>query len=168
MVLISCGGDSKQKSNLNNPDAGLKPGIKSTSNIDYTKENEFARNTMDFRLKEEPKAAAAMTINIWHYEFLFDGKTMNAPQPHDGHWVLFKDDHTYEYGFYEDKMGSGRYHYSITSGLLLMADDDYTKRPEEYEVKLSGDVLVLVGQANYETNSRQAKLNRGEYLPTRQ
>jgi len=78
----------------------------------------------------------------------------------DGHWIDFKADHTYVYGINAAKNGSGRYHYSLDKGLVIMVDDDSSKKAQEYEAKFAGDVMVLVGTSTYKDNSVQMKLER--------
>ena len=100
------------------------------------------------------------------YTFL-EGKTMEAPQPFYGHWIDFKPDWTYEYGYFDEKRGTGKYHYSFDTAVVLMLDDNPEIKADEYDVRLAGDSMVLVGKATYDSNSKQCKLNRAVGMPTK-
>ena len=78
----------------------------------------------------------------------------------DGQWIDFKNDHTYVYGTNGTTNGSGRYHYSLDKALVLMVDNDSSKKAQEYDAKFAGDVMVLVGTTTYNDNSVQMKLER--------
>ena len=41
-----------------------------------------------------------------------------------------------------------------------MVVNDSNKKPQEYEAKFAGDVMVLVGTATYKDNAFQMKLER--------
>lgn len=137
-------------------------------NIDYSSMRALALQTIEYRIKNEGNQSySAIESNVWQYEFLFDAKTMNIPAPYEGHWIDFKEDLTYEYGFYDTVEGSGKYHYSFEKGTVIVVDNDESKKPDEWDVKLSGDSLVLVGKASFDSNSIQAKLYRQDNIPTR-
>ena len=165
--LVACKPDVKDnqttKTNSQN-----KPKAATEENIDYSAMRALALQTIDYRIKNEgDKSYSAIEANVWQYEFLFDAVSMTIPAPYDGNWVDFKPDLTYEYGFYNENLGSGRYHYSFETGAILMVDNDESKKPNEYDVKLSGDSLVLVGKASFDSNIVQAKLYRQDNRPTR-
>lgn len=165
--VVGCDNDKKNTS----PTTPNKKSVEDIreENRDYTGLRNLALSTITFRMqgKEDQLASTSIEADIWHYEFVFDGKTMAAPQPHDGYWLDLKPDWTYEYGRYGEKEGSGRYHYSFENSTLLMVDDSPSVKPDEYEVKLAGDSLVLVGKGNFESNSKQCKLFRSPNYPTK-
>ena len=75
-------------------------------------------------------------------------------------WIDFKDNFTYDYGMDKEKKGSGIYTYNFDTGLLLMVDDDISIKPNEYNVKIHNDIIILEGKSTYEDNNIQAKLGR--------
>jgi len=52
------------------------------------------------------------------------------------------------------------YTYNFDTGLLLMLDNDPNLKPNEYNVKVHNDLVILEGQATYQDNNIQAKLVR--------
>ena len=84
-----------------------------------------------------------------------------------GRWIDFKENLTYEYGRYDKKEGQGRYTYDLEKGSLLMMDDNEAIKPQEFEVKLRDDMMVIVGLYTYEDNNMQAKLTRHPSYPSR-
>lgn len=114
-------------------------------------------------LKEE--AASILTADHWAYEFIFDGYEMSKSGAYDGHWLKFEDDHTYEYGLYNEVQGKGQYHYSMTSGMMIMVDDKEDKMPEEWKVQSQDEVMILVGAGYFGNNPRQCKLLRWNGRP---
>jgi hypothetical protein len=85
---------------------------------------------------------------------------MSKEGDYNGQWIDFKADHTYAYGENTNIKGNGRYHYSLDKGLVLMVDNDSSKKAQEYEAKFADDVMILVGTATYGDNSFQMKLER--------
>jgi len=63
---------------------------------------------------------------------------------------------TWEYQF----VYTGRYHYDSDSAVLIMVDNDGSKKPQEWSAKFAGDAMVLVGTNSYNDNSIQMKLER--------
>jgi hypothetical protein len=120
-----------------------------------------ALSILDYRIKEsDGKTFPVVEADIWEYKFVFDGNEMSPPGSYDGQWIDFKADFSYDYGKNSTVEGSGRYHYSLDSSLMLMVDDDENKNPIQYETKFAGDVMVLVGNPEYGPNPYQMKLER--------
>ena len=106
-----------------------------------------------------------IVVNYFHMQFLFDGSKMSDIGDYDGHWINFKDDFTYEYGYYENKVGGGRYHYSLNSEKMIMLDDDEKCMPQEWTIMAKEDIIVMVGSDYFGNNPRQLKMERNPELP---
>ena len=119
--------------------------------------HEAASSIIEFRYKEQGKdPVASIEMDRWYYEFIATGAEIEPVQ--DGKWIDFYPDLTYEYGDKNGVKGKGKYHFSISSGLLLIVDEDSSVKPNEYNVKLNGPVMVLVGNSIYKDNHIQMKL----------
>lgn len=125
------------------------------------KEKGTAMSILEFRMKENNgQTYAIIEADTWEYKFVYDGNGMSPEGAYDGQWIDYKADHTYTYGEKATVKGTGRYHYSLDKGLVVMVDNDPAKKAQEYEAKFAGDVMVLVGTATYGDNSYQMKLER--------
>lgn len=119
-----------------------------------------AASILNFRINEDPNIVPILEADTWEYKFVFDGEKMSKEGDYAGQWIDFKEDHSYAYGENGKVTGSGRYHYSFDSSILLMVDNDSNKKAQEYEAKFAGDVMVLVGTSTYKDNAFQMKLER--------
>ncbi len=155
ITLASCGGDSinKKKEPVNVP-------------IEVKELRDQAIATIDFRKQEEPKPASVLLAFPWGYEFIFEKQKMSEKGEHQGRWIHFKDNGTYNYGYYEKEEGTGTFHHSYKNMRLLMVDDDPTKMPLHYETKFGSEIMILVGQRDYKTNGVQMKLKQLEKIPS--
>lgn len=139
------------------------------------KAEEMARNRPGYRAyakqliktrAEKEEAMSLLTSDHWAYEFVHDGYEMSKSGAYDGQWLKYEDDHTYEYGLRNEVQGSGTYHYSVTSGVMIMLDNDENKLPEEWNVKSRDEVMILEGATiNFGNNPRQCKLLRWNGRP---
>ena len=141
--------------------AKTNPIQKQTETKVNNKEKGTALSILEFRMKENNgNTYPIIEADTWEYKFVYDGDGMSPEGAYDGQWIDFKADHSYVYGENENIKGSGRYHYSLGKGLVVMVDSDVSKKAQEYEAKFAGDVMVLVGTATYGDNSYQMKLER--------
>lgn len=111
------------------------------------------------------KAMAFLTSDHWAYEFVFSGTEMSKTGEYAGQWIKFGDDHTYEYGRYNEVSGSGQYHYSLNSEKMIMVDDKDDMMPEEWEIKAQDEVMIMVGAGYFGNNPRQCKMLRWNGRP---
>ena len=118
-----------------------------------------ALSIINHRLKKGEKSFAIIEADTWEYEFYFKGE-MSKPGEYAGVWIDFKPDNTYEYGHLKDVQGAGRYSYQFDRGELLMVDNNANQKPQEWQAKVAGDALVLVGTSLYKDNATQMKLSR--------
>jgi hypothetical protein len=127
-----------------------------------------ASETLAFRKKESGnKSYTIMDKDIWAFGgFVTESKTLFTDSL-GGAWIDFKENLTYDYGKYDKKGGSGHYFYDMEKATLLMLDDNPAIKPQEFDVKLREDMLVIVGQPNTRDNNIQAKLDRMPSYPSK-
>lgn len=108
-----------------------------------------------------------MDKDIWVFGGLVSDTRTLFGDSLNGAWIDFKENLTYDYGQYENKSGSGHYFYDFEKATLLMLDDNPAIKPQEFEVKMNNDMLVIVGQFIYKDNNMQAKLDRKASFPSK-
>lgn len=150
--------DSMAKEGFANITEGVSPEKIKAWNIE-------ANNILKFRKEAVNETFAALETGVWEYEFVFEKGAMSKAGEKQGQWLDFDNKFGYQYGLYDKKEGSGKYHYDYKTGLVLMVDEDATIKPKEYKAMLNGDMLVLVGQATYLDNAYQAKLKNAAQAP---
>lgn len=127
-----------------------------------------AKAVYDFRMKNaEFSTAQILDGGVWEYKFTFADGAMSAVGALAGKWIDFKDDNTYEYGLYDNIKGSGIYHFDPMTTIALLIDNDASAKPQEFEMKLVMDALVMVGQKTYNDNGTQSKLDKRDVRPTK-
>jgi hypothetical protein len=114
------------------------------------------------------KSYEALVKDLWLVDAYLSGDRMVSGDSVRGAWLDFKDDLTYEYGFGEKKTGMGKYFYEFESSKLLMLDDNSLLKPQEFDVRLRNDMVILVGEYVYRDNNLQSKLTRGKSYPANQ
>jgi hypothetical protein len=113
------------------------------------------------RLKENgSKVPTSIEKDIWAIDAVVFGSKMLAGDSIYGNWIDFKDDFSYNYGLYGVQNGAGKYHYDLDAAKLLLLDNNEGIKPQQLEVKMANDMLVLVGEALYKDNNIQTKLTR--------
>ena len=122
----------------------------------------------DYRMKNsEFSTAQILDSGVWEYKFTFAEGAMSELGALAGQWIDFADNNTYEYGNYDKIKGSGIYHYDPITTIALLIDNDSATKPQEFEMKLVQDALVMVGQKTYNDNSTQSKLDKRQARPTK-
>jgi len=81
-----------------------------------------------------------------------------------GHWVDFKDNGTYDYGVWGDKLYSGNWTYNDTTQTLLLKPSG-SQKPSEWQVMHKDRKLVLIGTATYGDNPYQVQWIRYAQRP---
>lgn len=120
-----------------------------------------AFDIVHYRNKEQGnKVYIILEKDQWKVEAVFKGSSFIRHDSIGVKWIDFKDNFTYDYGMDKEKKGSGIYTYNFDTGLLLMVDDDISIKPNEYNVKIHNDIIILEGKSTYEDNNIQAKLGR--------
>jgi archaellum component FlaG (FlaF/FlaG flagellin family) len=127
-----------------------------------------ALEALNFRMKESGnKAYTIMDKDIWVYDGVVKSSDMVTGDSLGGRWIDFKEDLTYEYGRFDQKEGKGKYFYDMEKAFLLLLDDNEGIKPQEFEVKMNNDMLVIVGHYTYKDNNMQAKLLRQASYPVK-
>ncbi len=125
-----------------------------------------ALDILEHRIKESGKKSfTIIEKDLWVFDGIVKNSQMLIGDSLQGRWIDFKEDLTYDYGRKENKEGSGRYFFDFDKSILLMLDDNEGIKPQEFEVKLRNDMLVIVGMFTYDDNNMQAKLTRAEKAP---
>ncbi|MEY3419885.1 MAG: hypothetical protein RIR48_165 [Bacteroidota bacterium] len=126
-----------------------------------------AAETLAYRKKESgSKSYTIMDKDIWVFGGFVTGSKALFTDSLGGAWIDFKENLTYDYGKYDKKGGSGHYFYDMDKATLLMLDDNPAIKPQEFEVKLKDDMMVIVGLFNTNDNNIQAKLDRMPSYPS--
>ncbi len=126
----------------------------------------YAKEAITFRKeKDSNKAWQILDVDMWEYEFEYKNQKISDVGEKAGYWIDFNEDLTYSYGFYENELGAGLYHYNFDNKDLLLLDNDPNKKPLEYKAKIVNAVMVLQGNPTYRDNAYQAKLKRITEIP---
>ena len=126
-----------------------------------------ALGILDHRIKNYPETYAIIEAGILNYQFVHNGREISPKGAYDGAWIDFKADFTYDYGSYNETEGAGRYHFRTDINQLVMIDNNKSQSPQEWDVKIGGDVLILVGTNTYGNNAYQMKLLRSDNKPVK-
>ena len=113
------------------------------------------------------KSYTILDKDIWLYEATVKNSDFITGEKVAGRWIDFRENLTYAYGIYQDQKGTGQYFFDFENKKMLMIDDHPAIKPQEFDVKLSNDMLVLVGEAVYSDNNLQAKLIRIPTIPVK-
>jgi len=178
LLLVIFWGCKENKSDKNEEEEAVSEikTINQSANVDafYPMLNQMDLSTMEVaayrksatdivhhRNKENGrKASPILTKDSWQYEGIFKGSSFVSADSLQSKWIMFKDDLTFVYGQNKEIKGGGIYTYNFDTGLLQMVDNDTNLKPNEYNVKVHNDLIILEGQATYEDNNIQAKLAR--------
>lgn len=130
--------------------------------------NQQAKAILAYRMENKPDNYAIIDVGVWEYEAAFKDGAMSKPGAYKGHWIDFDAKNGYEFGVNNDIKGRGKYHYDNDTHLLLLVNDDPAVKPEEYEIKLVNDVMIMMGNLTYQDNGFQAKLLKVQSRPGQQ
>ncbi len=172
--------DKSNKISSNSSSTSVKMGSDDRSSIDIIKNTnrvnkgeigemrKRAMTIISHRYKEtNRKPFILLDKDLWEYEFVFTGKKMTKPNQLAGRWIDFNEDMTYDYGFFQDKVGSGIYTFDIETELLLLIDDNGDMKPQEFAGKLFDRTLIMDGNEIYKDNNYNAKLKRINSRPVK-
>jgi len=168
MFLMSCKNDnkSKEESTLTTEDIKVPSdyAMMNQETISAAAVNEMRQQALavlSHRQKEQNnKSYTIVDKDIWSYDATVKDSDFNTGEKVAGKWIDFHENLTYEYGDYGDRKGGGHYFFDLESKKLLMVDDHPAIKPQEFDVKLADQMLVLVGESVYQDNNLQAKLVR--------
>jgi hypothetical protein len=155
VFLVACKSGDKDQS-LTNQEA-LKDHVDLKIGESYVSQSSQAAAILEYRYKQEgTESYAAIEMDRWYYEFKAFGDQISPCL--NGEYVDFLPDLTYEYGNNSGKLGGGKYHYNLETGVVLLVDNNASIKPREYLAKIAGPAMVLQGERTYGDNVFQAKL----------
>jgi len=155
LLFLAC--NSGKQESTTSPQEDLKNFVDLKIGDSYTSQSSRAAATLEYRYKQEGKESyAAIEMDRWYYEFKAFGDEISPC--FDGEYIDFLPDLSYEYGNNNGKLGGGKYHYGLESGVVLLVDNNAKIKPREYIAKIAGPTMVLQGEPTYGDNVFQAKL----------
>jgi len=120
------------------------------------------------RVQNDPDPLSMVTSPYWIWAGFFDGKGMIHPDKLTGQWLKFDEDFTYSYGLYDALNGTGKYHYRLDDGSLIMLDDNEKLQPKEWQLQSNGIAIALIGRHGFEINNgMQMKLAPRDVKPSK-
>lgn len=116
--------------------------------------------------KSNNKAYASFTANPWVIDAIFvdDFAPRNV---HEGMWLNFKDDLTYEYGKYSEVIGKGKYYYNADVEILTILDDNLDVKPFEFGIGWDMGFIVIGGTKKFDDDGLMIKLINKTNIPTK-
>ena len=128
--------------------------------------NRAAQRILEYRNKEKGrKYWDVLCTGPWEYQYIFGGIEKTKPDELNGRWIEFKENMTYQYGYYEEIQGEGTYHYDLASAELLLVDKNETIKPTEYIVQMYANIAILKGTDAYYDNNYQCKIKGVGFIP---
>lgn len=115
---------------------------------------------------QESRVIRVLTSNYWAVWALVKMGDPAANPQNQGAWFKFKEDGTYDYGYFENKIGSGAWSFDGQKATLLL-DSEVLGDDREWSIKIGSDedVMIWVGTNRYATNNIQAKLQNYLFIP---
>ncbi len=142
-------------------DTGLETGS-SSSEVSQEQINQWAASAaavVDFRKREQGTTDYSFLVTgQWDYKFVASGSSIKPGSAMNGKWIKFLEGLKYEYGDADGKQGSGIYHFSLDTDLIILVDDKKNIKPQEYKVMTAGNAMVFQGKPTYSDNHIQMKL----------
>jgi hypothetical protein len=130
-------------------------------------EHKFAQGILTQRIKTKPKNWIILDAGVWEYEFVYKDGAMSKQGEYAGKWIDMDENNNYKYGYYDAMEGSGKYHYDNDTHMLLLVDDDETTMPQEFELKIQNDMMIMMGRNTFGNNPIQAKLIKRNNVPSK-
>lgn len=115
---------------------------------------------------QESRVVRILTSNYWAVWALVKMGDPAANPQNQGTWFKFKEDGTYDYGHFENKIGSGAWSFDGKNATLLL-DSEVLGDDREWSIKIGNDedVMIWVGTNRFATNNIQAKLQNYLFIP---
>lgn len=112
-----------------------------------------ANAVIDSRIKNLPDPLAMITYGYWYPEFVFNSGNMSDEFEYLGFWVKFDENFEYTYGYYDNVLGGGRYHFRLQDYALIMLDHDESLEPKVWTAQNNGEAMALVGTHEFGVNN---------------
>ena len=176
ILLFFIGCKSDEKSNTKStlkvenqvPSGYILSNQKEICPLEIEQMRKAASEVLAYRKKESGnKSYTVMDLDIWKFGGLVSDIRTLFGDSLNGSWMDFKENLTYDYGQYDQKSGSGHYFYDFEKATLILLDDNPAIKPQEFEVKMNNDMLVIIGMLSYKDNNMQAKLDRVKEFPVK-
>ncbi len=97
------------------------------------------------RQKEFKEDLFDLTYYYIKPQYLSNRGRVDPSIKYDGYWIKFENDYTFRYGIYQRELSSGIYHYSSSTQLLLMLDDDENVEPKLWTVLSNSEFINMMG-----------------------
>jgi hypothetical protein len=152
-------GSIQVKPNNNEIDLSIHFNTTVSSGAEVIQFRKDAQSILEKRILDQPRIPSIIDQGTFFFQFIVKGSEISEVGLLDNKYIDFKEDNTYSYGINKTVDGTGVYHYT-KDGILLMIDDDPTRKPQEFQAKHGGDSLVLVGRPTYKDNNMQMKLEK--------
>ena len=110
------------------------------------------------------KSFASLTIKPWVIDAMVVDQFADK-SVHEGRWIRFKDDLTYDYGKYSDVLGKGKYYYNPDKEIITVLDDNLDVKPIEFGVGWDMGFVVIGGTKKYGDDGIMVKLIAKAELP---
>lgn len=115
---------------------------------------------------QEQKVVRVLTNNYWIIQALVRIKDKDASRQNPGAWFKFKPDGSYDYGYMENKIGSGAWSFDGKKALVHL-DSEVEGDDREWSVKISRDedIMICVGTERYHTTGINMKMINLMFIP---
>ena len=127
-----------------------------------------AKALIDSRISNSAQPLSFLTHGYWVPEFVYNDRTMSKIDEYLGHWIDFQDSYDYTYGYFDDVLGTGRYHYRLDDNTLIMLDSNPEIEPKVWKAPYNGDIMAFVGTHEFGINNgMQIKMIPQDNLPVK-
>ena len=115
---------------------------------------------------QESRVLRVLTNNYWIVWGLLRINDQAATRQNQGTWFKFNEDGSYEYGFFENKVGSGGWRFDGKAARIYL-DSELYGDDREWKVLISSDEdqMVWVGTPEQHTTAIQMKLQNFLFIP---
>ena len=115
---------------------------------------------------QEQRVVRVLTTELWAVWALVRIKDQPANRQNQGAWFKFNPDGTYEYGFWDEPIGSGAWFFDgSTANLHLDSELQGDDREWRLQMGQDEDVMVWIGTDRFHTTDIQLKLERFANVP---
>jgi hypothetical protein len=115
---------------------------------------------------QQQRVIRVLTDKYWSVYALVKIGDKEANKQNQGIWFKFKEDGSYDYGYYGEKIGSGAWSFDGMKATLLL-DSELLGDDREWTLKMSTseDIMVWVGTERFANNNLQLKLQKYAEIP---
>ena len=106
-------------------------------------------------------------MGLWSYS-LGKSNDINREKDYVGRWIEFSKDQTFKSGRWQEQNNSGTFTYDGDNQILSL---DYKNNEEDRDIdwgiKLGGDVMIWLGNANANNNGDQIRMKLAQERPSK-